>query len=87
MLLLSPCRSVGVDVVRSEALGRAVLLVSHGLSKLPATQLENAESTAQKSGSHISADEMHADVERRNSIYNGVNARMHHPGTSGASLA
>jgi len=87
MLRLSPCRSVGVDVVRGKALGHAVLIVSHGLSKLPATQLENAESTAQRSGSHISADEMHAHVERRNSTYNGVNSRMHHPGTSGASLA
>ena len=79
MLRLSPCRSVGVDVIRGKAPGRAAVLVSHGLSTLPATQLENAESTAQRSGSHSSADEMHAHVERRNSTFNGVDASMHDP--------
>ena len=87
MLQLSPRCGVGVDVICGEAVGHTAMRVSHELGEPSTTQLENAESTAQRSGSHISADEMHAHVERRNSTYNGVNSRMHHPGTSGASLA
>ena len=42
---------------------------------------------AQLGGSRIRVDELHADVEPRNSIYGSAIGRAHDPATSGASAA